>query len=223
MGFEKESKIMALAGICGSVIYAIADLFLYIGVDVFSKDVTASWRVSEERLMTSMSISVLGSFLMILGFISLARLYRESFKKIGNILIIPSLLCLGGVLYMHYTLGVYAPITFMSSVKAGIPESQAIALIQNANSYMNPLTSVLIILGYLTEIVIIAGILSGKIRLKKRVLLFMYGGYALLLGLVLLVCKCSGEWGFVGSLESLFETTFFIPAFIYWRRKEATK
>jgi hypothetical protein len=71
--------------------------------------------------------------------------------------------------------------------------------------------------------VIIAGILSGKIRLKKRVLLFMYGGYALLLGLVLLVCKCSGECGFVGSMESLFETTFFIPAFIYWRRKETTK
>ena len=216
----KESRIMAFAGILGAVTYGVADLFLYMGCVMPSKDdVTTSWRVPEWRLMTSMSISVIGSFLMILGFISLARLYKETFRKIGNLLIIPSLLCLGSILYMHYTLGVYSPLTFMSAIKAGVPEQQAINLIQRANSYMNPLTAVLIILGYLTEAVLIVGILSGKIALKRRVLLYMYGGYALFLGLVVLICFLSGEWGFIGPVESIFETTFFIPPFLYWRKK----
>ena len=77
----------------------------------------------------------------------------------------------------------------------------------------------LIILGYLTEAVLIVGILSGKIALKRRVLLYMYGGYALFLGLVVLICFLSGEWGFIGPVESIFETTFFIPPFLYWRKK----
>lgn len=176
----KESRIMAFAGILGAVMYGIADVFLYLGVDVFSRDVMASLRVPEWRLMASMCVSVLGSFLMILGFISLARLYKESFRKIGNILIIPSLLCLGSILYMHFSLGVYAPVTFMSAIKAGIPEAQAVSMIENAKAYLDPLTLLLVFLGYMTEIVLIIGILIGKIRVKRRVLLFMYLGYAAL-------------------------------------------
>ena len=211
---------MAAAGICGAVIYGIADVFLYAGTDVFSKDVTALWRVPEWRLMTSMSIGVVGSLLMILGFISLYQLYEESFGRFAKLLITPSFLCIGGVLYMHYTLGVYAPLTFMSAVKAGVPEARAISLIQNADSYMKPLTLVLVFLGYFTEIVLIAGILSGKIGLKKRVLIFMYAGYGVVFGLFILIGYLTGEWGLTGSLESLFETTFFIPALLYWRGKE---
>ncbi|MBQ8087634.1 MAG: hypothetical protein IJ234_04330, partial [Clostridia bacterium] len=102
---NKESQCMAIAGICGAVIYAIADMFLYWGTDIFSKDSTSLWNVPEWRLMTSMSIGVVGSLLMLLGFISLYRLYDEVFGGIGKLLITPSFLCMGGVLYMHFTFG----------------------------------------------------------------------------------------------------------------------
>ena len=211
---------MAAAGILGAVIYGIADGFLYLGTDVFSKDPTALWRIREWRGMASMSIGVVGSLLMFLGFLSLYRLYVEVFGRWGKVLITPSFLCIGGVLYMHYVLGVYSPLTFQSALKAGISESLAIQMIQNANAYMNPLTVVLVVLGYFTEIVILFGVISGKFGLKRRVLLFTYGGYAILVGVVLLIGRLTGEWGFVGSLESLFETTFFIPAYFYWSRRE---
>ena len=117
---------------------------------------------------------------------------------------------------MHYTLGVYAPLTFMSAIKAGVSESQAISLIQKASSYMDPMTWILVILGYLTGIVLIVGILIGKIGLKKRVLLYMYAGYALVVCIFTVIGKITGESGLTGSLESLLETTFFIPAFLYY-------
>ena len=215
---NNESKNMAIAGVCGAVIYGIADMFLYMGTDIFSKDTTALWRVPEWRLMASMSIGVVGSLLMILGFISLYRLYDEVFGKLGKVLITPSFLCIGGVLYMHYTLGVYSPLTFQSAHKAGVSEDMATELIQKANSYMNPLTAVLVVLGYFTELVLIYGILSGKFGLKKRTLLYMYGGYAIIFGIFMLIGVCTGEWGLTGSLESLFETTFFIPSLLYWRK-----
>lgn len=220
MSDSKKNYKMAFAGICGAVIYGIADSFLYVGTDIFSEDVTALWRVPEWRLMMSMAIGVVGSFLMILGFVSLYRLYQSSFGRMAKFLIIPSFLCIGGVLYMHYTLGVYSPLTFMSAIKAGVPETLAIDMIQRANAYMAPLTWVLVILGYFTEIVLIVGILSGKIGLRKRVLLYMYGGYAVVFALFMLVGIITNEWGFAGSLESLFETTFFFPALLYWRRKD---
>jgi len=214
------SKRMALAGIFGAVIYGIADMFLYYGMDMFSEDVTALWRVPEWRLMTSMGIGVVGSLLLILGFLSLYRLYEVSFGKWGKVLITPSFLCIGGVLYMHFTLGVYSPLTFMSAIKAGVSEAAAIELIQNAQSYMEPLTLALVILGYFTEIVIITGILTGRIKLRKRVLLYMYVGYVVVFAAFMLIGKLTGEWGLTGSLESLFETTFFIPAYVYWNQKE---
>ena len=55
-------KNMALGGICGAVIYGIADMFLYLGTDIFSEDPTALWHVAPWRLMTSMGIGVIGSF-----------------------------------------------------------------------------------------------------------------------------------------------------------------
>ena len=65
MSDSNENYKMACAGICGAVIYGIADFFLYVGTDIFSEDVTALWRVSEWRLMMSMAIGVVGSFLML--------------------------------------------------------------------------------------------------------------------------------------------------------------
>ncbi|MBQ9609104.1 MAG: hypothetical protein IJV15_06615 [Lachnospiraceae bacterium] len=32
---NNESKNMAIAGVCGAVIYGIADMFLYMGTDIF--------------------------------------------------------------------------------------------------------------------------------------------------------------------------------------------
>ena len=220
MSKSNENYKMALAGICGAVIYGIADTFLYVGTDIFSEDVTALWRVPEWRLMMSMAIGVVGSLLMILGFISLYRLYQLSFGRLAKLLITPSFLCIGGVLYMHYTLGVYSPLTFMSAIKAGVPDHLAIDMIQRANAYMGPLTWVLVILGYFTELVLIVGILSGRISLRKRVLLYMYGGYAVVFLIVMLVGIITHEWGLTGSLESLFETTFFFPALVYWHNKD---
>ena len=40
------------------------------------------------------------------------------------------------------------------------------------------------------------------------------GVYAVAFGVFLLIGKLTGEWGLTGSLESLFETTFFIPAYL---------
>ena len=62
--------------------------------------------------------------------------------------------------------------------------------------------------------------LSGRISLKKRVLLYMYGGYAVVFAFFMLIGKTTNEWGLTGSLESLFETTFFIPPLLYWHNKD---
>ena len=213
----KVNKIMAGAGIAGTIIYAIADMFLYIGQDVLSDDQTALWNVPEWRLMTSMWIGVIGSLLLLMGFISLGKMYHNVFSGLGNVLILPSLLCIGGVLYMHFTLGVYSPLTYRSAINAGVSEEMIVTLIEHAQSYLNPLTYTLAILGYLTEIILIYGILSGKFGLKKRTVFYIFGGYFILVLIFVVLAKITGEWGVTGSLESLLEMTFFIPAYLYWR------
>ena len=215
-----DSK-MALAGIAGAVTYAIADLFLYLGTDPFSDDKTALWQVTEWRLMASMWIAVVGSLLLLFGYFSLRKMYFSVFGKIGNVLCLPAMLCFGGVMYLHFVLGVYAPLTYNSAIKAGVSSEQITTMVSNAEQYLNPLTITLILLGYSTEIVLLFGLLSGKFGLKKRIAAYMFGGYAILVLVVILICRLTGEWGLTGSLESLLETTFFIPAFLYWKRKEA--
>ena len=215
-----SNRKMAMAGIAGTIVYAIADGFLYLGTDIASDNKISLWQVPEWRLMTSMWIGVIGSLLLLLGFISLARMFEKVFKKAGKFLILPAFLCIGGVLYMHFTLGVYAPLTYNSAVKAGVTAEQFSALLANAESYMNPLTGVLVVLGYSTEIVLIYGILSGKFGLKKRLLPIMFGGYFALVAVIVLIAKITGEFGLLGSTESLLEMTFFIPAFCYWKKEE---
>ena len=216
----KRNSKMALAGIIGTIVYAVADAFLYLGTDIASDNKISLWQVPEWRLMTSMWIGVIGSLLLLLGFMSLARMFSKVFEKAGRFLILPAFLCIGGVLYMHFVLGVYAPLTYNSAVKAGITAEQFSVLLANAESYMNPLTIVLFILGYSTEIVLIYGILSGKFGLRKRLVSLMFGGYALVVLAFALIAKLTGEYGILGSVESLLEMTFFIPAFIYWRKEE---
>jgi hypothetical protein len=211
---------LALAGIIGTIVYAVADAFLYLGTDIASDNKITLWQVPEWRLMTSMWIGVIGSLMLLLGFISLARMFDKVFEKAGRFLILPAFLCIGGVLYMHFALGVYAPLTYNSAVKAGITAEQFSVLLANAESYMNPLTIVLVILGYSTEIVLIYGILSGKFGLRKRLVSLMFGGYALVVLAFALIAKLTGEYGILGSVESLLEMTFFIPAYIYWRKDE---
>lgn len=211
---------MALAGIIGTIVYAVADAFLYLGTDIASDNKISLWQVPEWRLMTSMWIGVIGSLLLLLGFMCLARMFSKVFGKAGRFLILPAFLCIGGVLYMHFVLGVYAPLTYNSAVKAGITAEQFSVLLANAESYLNPLTIVLVILGYSTEIVLIFGILSGKFGLKKRLVSFMFGGYALVILVFALIAKLTGEYGILGSVESLLEMTFFIPAYIFWRKEE---
>ena len=75
---SKANKIMAGAGIAGTIVYAIADMFLYIGQDVLSDDQAALWNVPEWRLMTSMWIGVIGSLLLLMGFISLGKKYPST-------------------------------------------------------------------------------------------------------------------------------------------------
>ena len=215
-----SNRKMAMAGIAGAIVYAIADGFLYLGTDIASDNKLSLWQVPEWRLMTSMWIGVIGSLLLLLGFMSLARMFEKVFKKAGKFLILPAFLCIGGVLYMHFTLGVYAPLTYNSAVKAGVTAEQFSALLANAESYMNPLTGVLVVLGYSTEIVLIYGLLSGKFGLKKRLLPIMFGGYFALVAVIVLIAKITGEFGLLGSTESLLEMTFFIPAYIYWRKEE---
>lgn len=216
----KRNSKLALAGIIGTIVYAVADAFLYLGTDIASDNKISLWQVPEWRLMTSMWIGVIGSLLLLLGFMSLASMFCKVFGKAGKFLILPAFLCIGGVLYMHFTLGVYAPLTYNSAVKAGITAEQFSVLLANAESYLNPLTIVLVILGYSTEIVLIFGILSGKFGLKKRLVSFVFGGYALVVLVFALIAKLTGEYGILGSVESLLEMTFFIPAYIYWRKEE---
>ncbi len=167
-----------------------------------------------------MWIGAAGSLFLLLGFISLAKMFCKVFVKAGKFLILPAFLCIGGVLYMHFALGVYAPLTYNSAVKAGVTAEQFSDLLANAENYMNPLTIVLLILGYSTEIFLIFGILSGKFGLKKRLVSLMFGGYALVVLVMALIAKMTGEYGILGSAESLLEMTFFIPPMVYWRKEE---
>lgn len=44
--------------------------------------------------------------------------------------------------------------------------------------------------------------------------------YAIVAALVILLSKLLGEPGLIGGLESLFETTFFLPAFFAWKNEK---
>ena len=92
---ESNNRKLALAGIIGTIVYAVADLFLYLGTDIASDSKLSLWQVPEWRLMTSMWIGVIGSLLLLLGFISLARMFNKVFEKAGKFLILPAFLCIG--------------------------------------------------------------------------------------------------------------------------------
>lgn len=219
----RSNSKMAFAGIAGAVTYAIADLFLYWGTQPFDAKSLPLWQVPEWRLMTSMWIAVIGSLLLLFGYLSLRKMYSDVLGRLGNILSLPAMLCCGGVMYLHFVLGVYAPLTYNSAIKAGVTADRISVMINNAESYLNPLTIILILLGYSTEIVLLFGILSGKFGLKKRIAAYMFGGYVILVLVFVSIAVLTGEWGITGSLESLLETTFFIPPFLYWRQKEVIK
>ena len=215
-----KNKNLALYGIIGAVLYAIADLFLYVGVEIESGNLVSYCHVKEWRLMASMWISVFGSLGLLCGFISLYQLVKKSFgEKLKFIMILPLLAC-GGILYCHFVLGVYNPLTYQSGIKAGILENQIVQTLESASLYLTPLTMAIVLCGYITELIVIAGVLSGKFGLKKRFLLFMYLGYAIFYAFVILLVKTTGITGLRGGLESLFETTFFLPAFFAWKKEQ---
>ena len=215
-----KNKNLALYGIIGAVLYAVADLFLYIGVQIESGNLLSYCHVEEWRLMASMWISLFASLGLLCGFISLYQLVKMAFgKKLKFIMILPFLAC-GGILYCHFVLGVYNPLTYQSGIKAGISENQIVQTLESASLYLNPLTMAIVLCGYITELIVIAGVLSGKFGLKKRFLLFMYLGYAIFYAFVILLVKLTGITGLRGGLESLFETTFFLPAFFAWKKQE---
>ena len=215
-----KNKNLALYGIIGAVLYAVADLFLYIGVQIESGNLLSYCHVEEWRLMASMWISLFASLGLLCGFISLYQLVKRSFgEKLKFIMILPLLAC-GGILYCHFVLGVYNPLTYQSAIKAGVSESQIVQVLESAALYLNPLTMAIVLCGYITELIVIAGVLSGKFGLKKRFLIFMYLGYTLVYLLVILLVKLTGITGLRGGLESLFETTFFLPAFFAWKKQE---
>ncbi|MCR5081185.1 MAG: hypothetical protein K6B17_07575 [Treponema sp.] len=215
-----KNRNLALLGIIGAVLYAVADLFLYVGVQIESGNMISYCHVEEWRLMASMWISLFASLGLLCGFISLYQLVKRSFgEKLKFIMILPFLAC-GGILYCHFVLGVYNPLTYQSAIKAGLSESQIVQVLESAALYLNPLTITVVLCGYITEFIVIAGVLSGKFGLKKRFLFFMYAGYAIVYVLVILTVKVTGVTGLRGGLESLFETTFFLPAFFAWKKQE---
>ncbi len=211
---------MALAGIAGAVTYAIADLFLYVGTDMFSENKLSLWQVPVWRLMASMWIAAIGSLLMLMGYSALYKMLNSTYGKAGNILILPSLICFGGIMSMHFVLGVYEPLTYQSAVKAGVTLEQFKTMAGASSAALDPMMIVMILLGYSTDIILLIGFLSGRFGLKKRIVLFEIGGYIALVLIFALIAKLTGDWGIIGSLESLLETTFFIPAFLYWRKEE---
>ncbi len=215
-----KNKNLALYGIIGAVLYAFADLFLYVGVEIESGNLLSYCHVKEWRLMASMWLSVFASLGLLCGFISLYQLVKISFgEKLKFIMILP-FLAAGGILYCHFVLGVYNPLTYQSAIKAGLSENQIVQILESAAQYLNPLTMAIVLCGYITEIIAVAGVLSGKFGLKKRFLLFMYLGYTLVYLFVMLIVKITGVTGIRGGLESLFETTFFLPAFFAWKKKQ---
>lgn len=215
-----KNRNLALYGIIGAVLYAAADLFLYVGVQIESGNLLSYCHVEEWRLMASMWISLFASLGLLCGFISLYQLVKRSFgEKLKFIMILPFLAC-GGILYCHFVLGVYNPLTYQSAIKAGVSESQIVQTLESAALYLNPLTITVVLCGYITELIVIVGVLSGKFGLKKRFLLFMYLGYAIFYAFVILLVKTTGITGLRGGLESLFETTFFLPAFFAWKKKQ---
>lgn len=53
-----KNKNLALYGIIGAVLYAAADLFLYVGVEIESGNMLSYCHIEEWRLMASMWISL---------------------------------------------------------------------------------------------------------------------------------------------------------------------
>ncbi|MBR1911247.1 MAG: hypothetical protein IJ828_02705 [Treponema sp.] len=214
-----NNKNLALCGVAGAVLYAVSDWFLYFGIEIDSADMIALCRVEEWRLMASMWVGVFGSFGLLLGFISLYRLVKSSFGKKWSCIMIFPILAAGGILYCHFVLGVYNPLTYQSAIKSNVSENQIIGMLEYASGYLMPLTLAIVICGYMAEIIVIVGILSGKFGLKKRFLLFMYMGFACVVLLLFFGSKVFGLAGLKGGRESLFEITFFLPAFFSWKEK----
>lgn len=214
-----KNKNLALYGIIGAVLYAVADLFLYVGLEIDSENILSYCHVAEWRLAASMWISLFGSLGLLLGFISLYQLVKVSFGEKAKFIMILPFLAAGGILYCHFVLGVYNPLTYQGAIKAGLSESQIVKILENASEALMPLTLAIVLSGYITEFIVIAGILSGKFGLKKRFLLFMYAGYTVLLLLILLISDIFDVSGLKGGRESLFEITFFLPAFFAWKNK----
>jgi len=214
-----KNKNLALYGIMGAVLYAVADWFLYLGLEIDSANILSYCHVAEWRLMASMWISLFGSLGLLLGFISLYQLVKVSFGEKAKFIMILPFLAAGGILYCHFVLGVYNPLTYQGAIKAGLSESQIVKILENTSEALMPLTLAIVLFGYFTEFIVIAGILSGKFGLKKRFLLFMYTGYMVLLLLILLISDIFDVSGLKGGRESFFEITFFLPAFFAWKKK----
>ena len=128
-----KNKNLALYGIIGAVLYAVADWFLYVGLEIDSGNMLSYCHVAEWRLMASMWISLFGSLGLLLGFISLYQLVKVSFGEKSKFIMILPFLAAGGILYCHFVLGVYNPLTYQGAIKAGLSESQILKILENTS------------------------------------------------------------------------------------------
>lgn len=214
---------LALAGICGGVLYAISDDLLFLGAHLPGMLPDPAWAgMPVWRFVASAWIALFATTLLICGFVSLYHMVRETCGTFIQRCTLYSLVGFGGVLLTHFNIGVLLPLVYKAMLASGLPEASFAPVGTLLSSWLGPLNMVTIIFLYLQLGVLAYGVLGWRFGLNRRILLVVFALPLIITVLKLVAFGSLGISGCLGGTESLFEGALYIIPLAYWSGSQPT-
>lgn len=219
------NRRLAVCGMAGGILYMISDLFLFLSRELNGGIPDAAWNpawrgMGEWRFAASAWIALLGTGLLLCGFVSLYEMVRETCGKFWRLFTLCGAAGVCGVLLAHTQIGILPPLLYKAIMHQGLSYETFKLVRESISAYLLPVSVLIILLFYTQLAVILYGVLGGKFGLRRRVLLYMAGITLASAAIPALALSLFGIRGGIGGGESLFEGMMYLIPFWYWNAAE---
>lgn len=212
------NRRLAVCGMLGGILYMVSDFFLFLSRELNRELPDAAWSsMGEWRFAVSVWIALLGSGLLLCGFISLYEMVRETCGKFWRCFTLCGAPGVCGVLLAHTQIGVLPPLLYKAMARQGLSDEMFKLVQEGISAYLSPVTALIILLFYTQLAVILYGVLSGRFGLRRRVLLYIPGITLAATAVLALSLSLFGIRGGIGGGESFFEGMLYLIPFWYWK------